>query len=271
MNETTLNTSNVNGNQFGLLFKLAVDDQVWASPLYVAALSIGGVTHNVVYVATSNNTVFAFDADRGGTALWSRNFNNGGRPTDHTEVGTGGFCNPYVDMVGHIGIVGTPVIDSSTNTMYFVARTVEGGGTVQRLHAIDITTDDGKTYTAKVIGTDPRTDVALIKVDGRNDFPYVKLADKAPRIGDWVLAVGNPFGLGGTVTAGIVSARGRDIGAGPYDDFIQIDAPVNKGNSGGPTFDVNGNVIGMNSMILRWVGSIVALDIMRLEASCVPT
>src|SRR5712692_8706111 len=156
LNETTLNTSNVNGNQFGLLFKLAVDDQVWASPLYVAALSIGGVTHNVVYVATANNTVFAFDADRGGTALWSRNFNNGGRPTDHTEVGTGGFCNPYVDMVGHIGIVGTPVIDSSTNTMYFVARTVEGGGTVQRLHAIDITTgNDRAQVVIQANGFDP--------------------------------------------------------------------------------------------------------------------
>src|SRR6516165_11728922 len=109
---------------------------------------------------------------------------------------------------------------------------------VDKATTVEITTDDGKTYTAKVIGTDPRTDLALIKVDGRGDFPHVKLADKAPRIGDWVLAVGNPFGLGGTVTAGIVSARGRDIGAGPYDDFIQIDAPVNKGNSGGPTFDV---------------------------------
>ncbi len=75
-------------------------------------------------------------------------------------------------------------------------------------------TDDGKTYTAKVIGTDPRTDLALIKVNGGN-FPLRKLADKAPRIGDWVLAVGNPFGLSSTVTAGIVSARGRDIGAGP--------------------------------------------------------
>ena len=157
LNETMLNTSNVNGNQFGLLFKLAVDDQVWASPLYVAALSIGGVTHNVVYVATSNNTVFAFDADRGGTALWSRNFNNGGRPTDHTEVGTGGFCNPYVDMVGHIGIIGTPVIDSSTNTMYFVARTVEGGGTFQRLRAIDITTgnDRASAVTIQANGFDP--------------------------------------------------------------------------------------------------------------------
>jgi len=102
---------------------------------------------------------------------------------------------------------------------------------------VEVTTDEGKTYTAKVIGTDPRTDVALIKVDGRDDFPHVNFSSNAPRIGDWVLAVGNPFGLGGTVTAGIVSARGRDIGAGPYDDFIQIDAPVNKGNSGGPTFD----------------------------------
>jgi serine protease Do len=80
---------------------------------------------------------------------------------------------------------------------------------VDKAQAVEITTDDGKTYDAKVIGTDPRTDLAVIKVEGRNDFPYVKLADKAPRIGDWVLAVGNPFGLGGTVTAGIVSATRR--------------------------------------------------------------
>jgi hypothetical protein len=73
-----------------------------------------------------------------------------------------------------------------------------------------------------------------IKVDGRGDFPYVHFADSAPRVGDWVLAVGNPYGLGGTVTAGIISARGRDIGSGPYDDFLQIDAPVNKGNWGRP-------------------------------------
>jgi serine protease Do len=120
---------------------------------------------------------------------------------------------------------------------------------VDKAENVQVTTDDGKTYDAKVIGTDPRTDLALIKVDGRNDFPAVKLGEHPPRVGDWVLAVGNPFGLGGTVTAGIVSARGRDIGAGPYDDFIQIDAPVNRGNSGGPTFDVNGNVIGVNTAI----------------------
>lgn len=150
LNETTLNTSNINVNQFGLLFKLAVDDQVYASPLYVANLNIGGGTHNVVYVATVNNTVFAFDADRG-TALWTRNFNNGGRPTDHTEVGTGGLCATYTDFTGHIGIVGTPVIDTSTDTMYFVARTVEASGTVQRLRAIDITTGNDRASAAQVV------------------------------------------------------------------------------------------------------------------------
>jgi serine protease Do len=130
---------------------------------------------------------------------------------------------------------------------------------VDKAQTVEVTTDDGKTYSAKVIGTDPRTDIALIKVEGRNDFPYVKLAEKAPRIGDWVLAVGNPFGLDGTVTAGIVSGRGRDIGAGPYDDFIQIDAPINKGNSGGPTFDMDGNVIGVNTAIFSPSGGSVGI------------
>jgi serine protease Do len=130
---------------------------------------------------------------------------------------------------------------------------------VDKAEKVQVTTDNGKTYTAKVIGTDPRTDVALIKVEGGSNFPYVHFASGHPRIGDWVLAVGNPFGLGGTVTAGIVSARGRDIGAGPYDDFIQIDAPVNRGNSGGPTFDVDGNVIGVNTAIFSPSGGSVGI------------
>jgi serine protease Do len=131
---------------------------------------------------------------------------------------------------------------------------------VERGQTVELKTDDGKTYNAKVIGTDPRTDIALLKAETKkDDFPYVKFADKHPRIGDWVLAVGNPFGLGGTVTAGIVSASGRDIGAGPYDDFIQIDAPVNKGNSGGPTFDVDGNVIGVNTAIYSPSGGNVGI------------
>ncbi|MFT0861567.1 Do family serine endopeptidase [Ancylobacter sp. G4_0304] len=124
---------------------------------------------------------------------------------------------------------------------------------------VDVTLTDGKSYTAKVIGTDPRTDVALLKVDGKDNFPWVKLAANAPRVGDWVVAVGNPFGLGGTVTAGIVSARGRDIGSGPYDDFIQIDAPINRGNSGGPTFGLDGEVIGVNTAIVSPSGGNVGI------------
>jgi serine protease Do len=130
---------------------------------------------------------------------------------------------------------------------------------VDSAESVQVTTDDGKTYTAKVVGTDPRTDLALIKVDAKQEFPFVTLADQQPRIGDWVLAVGNPFGLGGTVTAGLVSARGRDIGAGPYDDFIQIDAPVNKGNSGGPAFNVEGKVIGVNTAIFSPSGGSVGI------------
>lgn len=129
---------------------------------------------------------------------------------------------------------------------------------VEKAESVQVTTDDGKTHKAKVIGADPRTDLALIKVED-GPFPYVKLSEKTPRIGDWVLAVGNPFGLGGTVTAGIVSARGRDIGASAYDDFIQIDAPVNKGNSGGPTFDTEGNVIGVNTAIFSPSGGSVGI------------
>ncbi|MBR0952227.1 Do family serine endopeptidase [Bradyrhizobium canariense] len=130
---------------------------------------------------------------------------------------------------------------------------------VDHAESVQVTMDDGTTYTAKVVGTDPKTDLALIKVEGKKDFPFVKFSDQKPRIGDWVVAVGNPFGLGGTVTAGIVSASGRDIGNGPYDDFIQIDAPINKGNSGGPAFDMNGNVIGVNTAIFSPSGGSVGI------------
>ncbi|UXM94059.1 Do family serine endopeptidase [Bartonella sp. HY329] len=120
--------------------------------------------------------------------------------------------------------------------------------------------DDGTELDAKLIGTDPRTDLAVIKVDSDRKFPYVGFADdNKTRVGDWVVAVGNPFGLGGTVTAGIVSARGRDIGASVYDDFIQIDAAVNKGNSGGPTFNLNGQVVGINTAIFSPSGGNVGI------------
>ena len=121
-----------------------------------------------------------------------------------------------------------------------------------------VVTDDGRELEAKLIGADRRTDLALLKVEG-SDFTYVSFAEDKPKIGQWVVAVGNPFGLGGTVTAGIVSANGRDIGSGPYDDFIQIDAPVNRGNSGGPTFNTRGEVIGVNTAIFSPSGGNVGI------------
>jgi serine protease Do len=139
------------------------------------------------------------------------------------------------------------------------------GYAVTNFHVVDhaktvqIKTDAGKTYTAKVVGTDQKSDLALIKVDGDNKFPFVAFSDKPPRVGDWVVAVGNPFGLSGSATAGIVSARGRDIGASAYDDFIQIDAPINKGNSGGPTFDTDGNVVAVNTAIYSPSGGSVGI------------
>jgi S1-C subfamily serine protease len=100
-----------------------------------------------------------------------------------------------------------------------------------------------------VIGTNPKTDLALLKVTEKGEYPFVSFAKDAPKVGDWVVAIGNPFGLGNTVTAGIVSADGRDIGEGPYDSFLQIDAPINEGNSGGPTFNLKGEVVGVNTAI----------------------
>jgi serine protease Do len=130
---------------------------------------------------------------------------------------------------------------------------------VDHAKSVEVTTDDGKIYTAKVIGTDQKTDLALIKIDGKQDFAYVDFEQGTPRVGDWVVAVGNPYGLGGTVTAGIVSAEGRAISANPYDDYIQIDAPINKGNSGGPTFDTSGKVIGVNTAIYSPSGGSVGI------------
>lgn len=122
-----------------------------------------------------------------------------------------------------------------------------------------IVMDDGTEFEAELIGADKRTDLAVLKVNADREFKYVTFAEEPSRVGEWVVAVGNPFGLGGTVTAGIVSANGRDIGAGPYDDFIQIDAPVNRGNSGGPAFNMRGEVIGVNAAIFSPSGGNVGI------------
>jgi serine protease Do len=154
-----------------------------------------------------------------------------------------------------------PRFRTSQGSGFFIS---DDGYIVTNNHVIDkgkelvVIMEDGTELDAKLIGTDKRTDLALLKVEG-DDFTYVALADEKPSVGEWVVAVGNPFGLGGTVTAGIVSSLGRDIGAGPYDNFIQIDAPVNRGNSGGPTFNTKGAVIGVNSMIFSPSGGNVGI------------
>ena len=140
------------------------------------------------------------------------------------------------------------------------------GYVVTNNHVIDgadevkVRLNDDSVYPAKIVGRDPQTDLALLKIDAKRKLPSVSFgnSDKA-EVGDWVMAVGNPFGLGGTVTAGIVSARGRNIQSGPYDDFLQIDAPINRGNSGGPLFDLDGKVIGINSAIVSPNGGSVGI------------
>ena len=130
---------------------------------------------------------------------------------------------------------------------------------VENATEVSLTLDDGRSVAAAIIGTDKKTDLALLKIKDGGTYPFVNWSAASPRVGDWVVAIGNPFGLGGTVTAGIVSARGRDIGSGPYDDFLQIDAPVNRGNSGGPTFNGNGEVVGVNTAIYSPSGGSVGI------------
>jgi serine protease Do len=186
--------------------------------------------------------------DEGSGSPMERFFHQFGGPDGMPKEGPG-RKGPHGAMMGQ----GSGFFISSDGYAVTNNHVVEGA------EKVEVMTDAGKTYTAKVIGTDPRTDVALIKIEGGPDFPFVKLSGGNARIGDWVLAVGNPFGLGGTVTAGIVSANGRDIGNGPYDDFIQIDAPVNKGNSGGPAFNMQGEVVGVNTAIYSPSGGSVGI------------
>ena len=152
---------------------------------------------------------------------------------------------------------------TSQGSGFFIS---EDGFLVTNNHVIDggtaftVVMNDGTELDAKLIGRDPRTDLAVLKVNDKRKFTYVSFADdKKIRVGDWVVAVGNPFGLGGTVTAGIISALGRDIGAGPYDDFLQVDAAVNRGNSGGPTFNLSGEVVGINTAIFSPSGGNVGI------------
>lgn len=152
----------------------------------------------------------------------------------------------------------------SLGSGFFISQdgfVVTNNHVIDRATQIQVVMSDGREIDAELVGTDPLTDLAVVRVKEPGPYPYVKFGtSKEIRKGDWVVALGNPFGLGGTATAGILSADGRELGAAsPYTDFLQIDAPINRGNSGGPTFDLKGNVIGVNSQILSPSGGSVGI------------
>jgi serine protease Do len=167
--------------------------------------------------------------------LFKNFLGRGGRPQHVTSLGSGFIIDPsgYIVTNNHV---------------------------IENAEQITVTLSDDSTLPAKLVGRDVKTDLALLKVQPKKPLPATKFGDSdKARIGDWVIAIGDPFGIGSSVTAGIVSARNRDINAGPYDDFIQTDAPINRGNSGGPLFDMDGNVIGINSQIFSPSGGSVGI------------
>src|SRR5256714_368846 len=173
-----------------------------------------------------------------------------GQPMPHPF---GGGPNDEGSGSGRIALGSGFIIDPS-------GTVVTNNHVVGEAAKVSVTLQDNTKYTAKIVGRDPRTDIAVLKIKADKPLPYVSLGDSnAAQIGDWVIAVGNPFGLGGSVTTGIISARGRDIHAGQFDDFLQIDAPINRGNSGGPTFNLKGEVIGINTAIYSPNGGSVGI------------
>jgi len=250
----------------GLIGLTAIAGSLPASAQYQA----GGKTINTPYGRAPSS--FADLVERVKPAVVSIHVTSGGKSLVGRSRGSQGLPNIPKDNPLHDffkknfprGFKGAPRhrhLMRAQGSGFFVS---EDGYIVTNNHVIDgaskilVSQNGREKLEAELIGTDPRTDIALLKVKAKRSFPFVKFAHKKVRAGDWVVAVGNPFGLGGTVTAGIVSAMGRDIGSGPY-DFIQIDAAVNKGNSGGPAFNLNGEVIGVNTAIYSPSGGNVGI------------
>ena len=173
--------------------------------------------------------------------------------------GTGGGAQPRTREAGSLGSGFIISPDGYVVTNNHLVQGANGQGVVD---TVTVITTDRKEYTARIVGRDASSDLAVLKIDARN-LPYVQWGDSTrARVGDWVLAIGNPYGLGGTVTAGIISALHRGItGVGAYDRYIQTDAAINMGNSGGPMFDLNGNVIGINSALISPTGASVGIGL----------
>ena len=234
------------------------------TPFGRAPLSFADVVDKVkpsvvsVSVVNDSSAKLADNSRDKGKGKGGPQFNMPELPEDHPLHD---FFKNLPKQFGQDGEGGRPRVVQGQGSGFVISS---DGYIVTNNHVIDgatkiqVSFDETEKFDAKLIGTDPRTDIALLKVDSKKTFPAVKLSEKVPRVGDWALAVGNPFGLGGTVTAGIVSALARDIGSGPY-DYLQIDAAVNKGNSGGPTFNLDGDVIGVNTAIYSPSGGSVGI------------
>src|SRR5437868_5614469 len=186
------------------------------------------------------------------------NDNSGGGSSSGSGSGSGG-AQPRTREAGSLGSGFIISADGYVVTNNHLVKGLNGSGTVD---TVTVITTDRREYPARIIGRDETSDLALLKIDARN-LPFVQWGDSTKaRVGDWVLAIGNPYGLGGTVTAGIISALHRGItGVGAYDRYIQTDAAINMGNSGGPMFDLNGNVIGINSALISPTGASVGIGL----------
>jgi serine protease Do len=261
----------VSGVPQGIVAALAEPVTVQAPAVPSFADVVGAVTPAVVSVRVQSNVDETADNGNG----FSFNFGGEGfdqLPDDHPlkrffrEFGGPNFGGPNQGErpmprqhgKGHL----RPTAQGSGFIISADGYIVTNNHVVSDGEAFTVVLNDGTELDAKLVGKDSRTDLAVLKIDNKENrtFTYVKFADDSKvRVGDWVVAVGNPFGLGGTVTAGIISARGRDIGSGPYDDYLQVDAAVNKGNSGGPTFNLSGEVVGINTAIFSPSGGNVGI------------
>ncbi len=179
--------------------------------------------------------------------------------TETVAAAPGGGAVPGLPMP----FPGLPERVHAAGSGFLIAPTgiiVTNNHVIRHAASIRVLFGDGTRLPAHVLGADPLTDLAVIKVTPRAPLPFVHWGDSAKmQVGDWILAAGNPFGLGGSVTVGIVSARGRNLGEGPFDNFLQLDAPINPGNSGGPSFDMNGHVVGVNTAIVSPSGGSVGI------------